>query len=68
MNECKININDVINGVLEGVSNLTICWDFDALIEVIKNKKINVSFIIIHILPLEETVKAMELARKGGGA
>jgi len=55
-------------GIRRCIDNLTICWDFGALIEVIKNKKINVSFIITHILSLEERVKAMELARKGGDA
>ena len=60
-----IELRKVIIGELEIIGEHATQWDFGAAIEMIQNKKVDVTSLITHTMPLEKTLDAMHLAMEG---
>ena len=63
-----IELRKVIIGELEIIGEHATQWDFGTAIELIQNKKVDVTSLITHTMPLEKALEAMHLAMNGGEA
>lgn len=63
-----IELRKVIIGELEIIGEHATQWDFGAAIDMIRNKKVDVSSLITHTMPLENALDAIHLAMEGGEA
>ena len=61
-----IELRKVIIGELEIIGEHATQWDFGAAIELIQSKKVDVTSLVTHTLPLEKALEGMHIAMEGG--
>ena len=61
-----IDIRKLIISELEIIGEHATQWDFGTAIDLIKNKKVDVTSLVTHVMPLEKALEGMHLAMGGG--
>ena len=64
----NVDIRKVIIGEIEIIGEHATQWDFGTAIDLVRTRRVDVSSLITHTLPLERTLEAMRLAADGGEA
>lgn len=62
----SIDLRKVIIGEIKIIGEHATQWDFGTAIELIRSKKVDVSSLVTHVMPLEKALEGMHIAMGGG--